>query len=152
MNARPSLRPYLPADREACLDILRSNLPEFFLESDAGEFGAFLDRGPGPYVVLEQEGETVACGGWFREDAETAGLSWGMVHRARHGCGFGGLLLAYRLGQIREMSGIRWVVLQTIPEVAGFFSKAGFEVASVERGAYGGVFDRVRMKKAAPVP
>ncbi len=145
------VRPYDPSDREACLGILRSNTPEFFLSSDQADYAAFLDRGPGSYVVVEDGGRVVACGGWFLEGEETAGLSWGLVRRDLHGTGLGRLLLKYRMDRIRETPGVRSVILQTIPEVAGFFGRVGFEVVSVERGAYGGVFDRVRMRKALGV-
>jgi GNAT superfamily N-acetyltransferase len=152
VSGASSIRPYLPTDREACLEILRSNVPEYFLASDVAEFAAFLDAGPGPYVVVEEEGRVAACGGWFREDEETAGLSWGMVHRARHRMGLGWRLLTYRLERIAGDAAVRLVKLQTIPEVAGFFARAGFEVVSVEPGAYGGVFDRIRMRKGLPSP
>jgi GNAT superfamily N-acetyltransferase len=145
-----SVRPYAAGDREACLEILRSNTPEFFLPSDAGDFATFLDDGPAPYLVLEEEGRIVACGGWFREGDGKAGLSWGMVHRAMHGKGLGRRLLNYRLERIRRDLAARRIILQTIPEVSGFFGRAGFEVVSVEPGAYGGVFDRVRMMKTDP--
>ena len=148
MSPDISIRPYERRDRDACLEILRTNTPEFFLPSDLGDFAGFLDRGPGPYFVLEEGGAVVACGGWFQEDGETAGLSWGMVVRSRQGKGLGKRLLHFRLAAIASATGASRVILQTIPEVEGFFRGAGFEVTAVEPGAYGGVFDRVRMERA----
>jgi GNAT superfamily N-acetyltransferase len=152
LSGPSSIRLYSAGDREACLEVLRSNTPEFFLPSDAEDFAAFLDRGPGPYVVLEEEGSVMACGGWFEEGDQTAGLSWGMVRRAAHGKGLGKRLLNYRLERIGRDLNARQIILQTIPEVSGFFTRAGFEVVSVEPGAYGGVFDRIRMRKSLPGP
>ena len=49
------IREYLSGDREACLEVLESNTPEFFLENDRNEFSAFLDELPGPYFVVEDD-------------------------------------------------------------------------------------------------
>src|SRR4051794_30461646 len=46
------IRIYTSADREACLDLLRSNVPEHFVASNEADYGSFLDRLPGRYFVV----------------------------------------------------------------------------------------------------
>src|SRR5688572_6838875 len=95
------IRPYEPTDREACLRVLDSNVPEYFLASDRDEVAAFLDdleRLGVRYFVVEDGGAIVACGGVaVDEQTKDARLCWGMVERARHRQGIGRRLLVERL-------------------------------------------------------
>src|SRR4051794_40766580 len=97
---RPMLvRDYTPADRAGCLAVFAGNAPPparagarrvfagtpppYFLPHEADEFAAFLDRPPGPYLVVVEDEVLVGCGG-FRVAGEAAALTWGMVRRERH--------------------------------------------------------------------
>src|SRR5688572_3263962 len=93
------IRPYEPSDREACLEVLRSNLPEHFVPGDVVALGQFLDALPGPYfVAVDETGRIVGCGGIAQEqDRSTATLCWGIVAAAKQRSGVGSALLEHRL-------------------------------------------------------
>jgi hypothetical protein len=60
-----SIRPYSRADKDACLAIFDSNLPQYFTPSGRSLLKRFLDNLPGPFQVLEDaEGTVLACGGY----------------------------------------------------------------------------------------
>lgn len=135
-------RPYTSADKAACLAIFWGNTPPFFGENEAVDFDDFLDRQPCPYFVIEQDGEIVACGGYFVDEAtRTAGLAWGMVRRDLHQQGIGKYLLFYRLYHI----GTKYagdddhpftVLMDTSQHTRGFFEQVGFVVTSLTENGY----------------
>jgi len=142
-------RPYLPADRQACLAIFDSNVPRFFRTHERPEFEAFLDAPlPGPYLVLEDEHGIIGCGGWAFED-EARGLvhlCWGMVRHDRHGQGHGRTLLRERLGGIRADPRARAIDLHTSQHTRGFYENLGFVIRQVVADGYAPGLDRVDMR------
>jgi N-acetylglutamate synthase-like GNAT family acetyltransferase len=139
------IRPYSIEDRDACLQILDGNTPDFFIPKDRGDLSNFLDNLPGPYFVVKEHGAIVACGGWAMDNDDVAALTWGMVRRDRHHHGIGRDLLRYRLQAIRDDGSAKIVRLRTIPGVQGFFARDGFKVVAVLTDGYGPGFDRVTM-------
>jgi len=95
------IRPYSVQGAPACMDILEGNTPDFFLPTDQQELAAFLDDLPGPYLVVEEHGRIVACGGWAMDPEEVADLTWCMVRREFQRRGIGPGLLQHRLEAIR---------------------------------------------------
>lgn len=136
------LRAYCPADRSACLKLFDSNIPEFFRPHERAEFENWLNA-PGEYLVIENAGEMVACGGVWQE-GNRAGLAWGIVARHQHRQGFGTVLLLARLKRLREL-GARQVDLNTMPHTAPFFERYGFQVTRNTPDGYGLGQDRVDM-------
>ncbi|MDO4264699.1 MAG: GNAT family N-acetyltransferase [Deinococcus sp.] len=128
-----TLRPYTDADLEACLEVMRSNVPEYFAHEEMADFQGFLQGTPQPYFVLLQGGEVCGCGGvaLFPSEAAgtepeptTAGLTWGMVRRDLHGWGLGYQLFTRRLAWLRqqrpEVSQVRLATSQhTAPTSSG---------------------------------
>jgi N-acetylglutamate synthase-like GNAT family acetyltransferase len=138
------IRPYRPEDREGCLRVLDSNVPEYFLASDREEVGAFLDRLEDQgvhYLVVEEEGAIVACGGVAVSATKDARMCWGMVRRDVHRRGLGRMLLAARLIEGAKMGAVT-SSLATIPAVEGFFAKLGFELVGSEKDHYAPGWDR----------
>lgn len=115
------IRPYSPADRDACLEIFDSNLP---LES-RHLFATFLDGVPADFFVAEHNNEIVACGG-FEINGETARLQWGMVHSKLQRQGLGRFLLFYRMRQITRNAAVQMVTLECPRQAAPFFASQGF--------------------------
>ena len=128
-----TLREFVLGDREGCLAVFDSNVPDDFRVEERAEFEAFLDDLPGPYLVLEDEGgRIVACGGYAPEaDGESVALCWGMVARDRQGEGLGRKLLEARLDRARADADYRRVVITTSHRTRGFFEKIGFEARQV---------------------
>ncbi len=120
-------RPYLPADKDACLVIFDSNLPAFFAADERALFATFLEN-PGPYYVMEHNGAIVACGG-FRIFGNTARLTWGMIRHDLHRHGLGRFLLLFRLREMtRHHPDVEMVSLETSPLAAPFYQSQGFRV------------------------
>lgn len=141
------VRGYGVGDREGCLRLFDSNVPDDFREGERAVFERFLDALPGPYWVLEDEGRLIGCGGvGVEEDGETASMCWGMVARARQGEGWGRLLLEERLAWARSEPGVRRVALSTSQRTRGFFERLGFRAVRVERDGIGPGLDAVEMK------
>jgi GNAT superfamily N-acetyltransferase len=144
------IRPYSKADRHACVEILLSNVPEFFIPTDVASYPTFLDALPGPYFVLEEFGQTVACGGWAIDADGVADLTWAMVRRDLHRRGLGRELLRFRLDAICDETQATLVRVRTTQLVQPFFTRSGFRVMDVVVNGYGAGQDRVTMEMNLP--
>jgi predicted GNAT family N-acyltransferase len=151
-----SFRNYRAPDRAACISLFDSNVPLYFAAGERADFTGFLDDLPGPYLVMEDGGRIVACGGWARQqpDAPAVTLCWGMVDRACHRRGLGRQLLEARLARIAaDKPAAAEVLLSTSQHSAGFFARYGFEVCKVVPEGYGSGIDRCDMRlEMAPNP
>ncbi|MFB9992662.1 GNAT family N-acetyltransferase [Deinococcus oregonensis] len=129
-----AIRDYHPEDRAACLAVFRSNTPDYFTDDEVAEFETFLDTMTDPYFVLELEGQIMACGGVFvRRDGQTAGLAWGMVHRAQHRQGYGRALLDRRLTWLGvHAPHVTAVTIETSQHSAPFFARLGFNTTRIQ--------------------
>src|SRR4029453_1848080 len=125
-----NIRSYSQSHRHACLEILESNTPEFFIPTDCDGYATFLDDLPAPYFVLEQFGQIAACGGWALDTAGVADLTWGMVRRRFHRRGLGRELLRFRLNAIRNDGRATLVRVRTAQLVQGFFVREDFRLTS----------------------
>ncbi len=143
-----SFRDYSPADREGCLDLFDSNIPEFFSESEREDFIHFLDRLPGRYgVVVDSNGRIVGCGGiaTSRTDPHGADFTWGMVHRSLHRQGIGRFLTRERLVWVDQMPAIASVYLDTSHLTEEFYEKFGFRTVKRIPNGYREGLDRCDM-------
>lgn len=151
-----TIRPYANRDRTACLELLRSNVPEHFSPGEEAALDAFLASLPGPYFVVENdEGAIWACGGIAVDphDASVASLCWGIVRQDLHERGLGRALTQHRLRALP--AGILRVRLETSHKVQGFYEKLGFAVTEVQHDGIGPGLHRVRMElslRPAPPP
>ena len=129
---------YQPRFREACLGIFESNRPRFFTESEKVDFTQWLNQDAlTDYYVLLLDGQAIACGGVYSEAArKTAGLSWGMVHAAYHGKGYGKLFTAFRVSLIaKQFPGYRCVI-DTSHHTEKFYERFGFRTVRVQHDGY----------------
>ncbi|MBL8233936.1 MAG: GNAT family N-acetyltransferase [Bryobacterales bacterium] len=145
------LRSYQPADREACLAVFDSNLPEHFHISEREEFAAFLHAPPGSYFVIEHDGALVACGGHAMERPDLASLTWLMVRRDLHRNGLGKFLVFAAMRKLSATGNPALVRLHTVPAAAPFFEKLGFRVTNQTPDGIAPGFDRVEMLKKLKV-
>jgi ribosomal protein S18 acetylase RimI-like enzyme len=147
------IRHYRAADRAACLAIFDASVPADFRSGERAGFEQFLDALPGPYLVIEEEGEVVACGGYAVEaDGRTASLCWGMVSRRVQGRGLGRHLLDARVERALGGPGVERVRLSTSQRTRAFFEKAGFRVESVVPDGHAPGLDRVEMSRGLTTP
>ena len=143
-----AVRPYGPADRDACLRLFHSNVPRYFTPAEEAEYLAFLDALPGPYLVLEQDGAVVGAGGHAYDGPGTVALCWGMVAASLHGTGLGQLLLDARLAAVARDPAVRTVRISTSQHTEGFFARAGFVTVRVQPGGFGPGLHRHDMELA----
>jgi hypothetical protein len=78
-NDSMETRPYTAEDRQACLDILAENTPEFFVSGDRESLDEFLSNLPGPYFVVADRDSVIACGGWAVGSAGGKPLTGGVM-------------------------------------------------------------------------
>ena len=140
-------RPYEVADRAECLRVFDSNAPWYFLPEERIQFEKFLDRLPGPYFVIVDESELVACGGFAtgRVGGE-ADICWTMVRRDQHGHGVGNFLLTTCVSDILALDGCQTARLETSQHARRFFERWGFTAIEVTPNGFGPGLDRVEMR------
>jgi ribosomal protein S18 acetylase RimI-like enzyme len=148
------LRPYVPADRDACVAVLASSVPTYAQLHELGEYAAWLDRAcvrgaedPCEYLVGERDGAVVCAGGVaFATTAPVATLCWGIVRADLHRRGLGRALLLARLDRVRARGGVARVLLDTTDAAVGFFLRHGFVVTGRVRDGYGPGIDRLDLE------
>jgi len=114
------IRPYTPADCEACLAVCDS------IGGDRGAFEHALAAIP-MFFVAEHDGTIVGCGG-FSIDGALARLEHGMVHRDWRRQGLGRFLLFYRMREISKACNVALVIAAPPEDAAVFYEKQGFRL------------------------
>ncbi len=143
----PRARAIRSEDIDACIELMRGNVPRYFTEGELDEFAGWLSAGRSPFLVVEEGGEIVACGGYRIDDTRgEAGLTWGMVRRDRQRHGLGSLLLAERLAMIAREAQVRAVVLDTSQLSRPFYERHGFRAVAETPDGYGPGLDRIDMR------
>lgn len=126
------IREYQPEDLEACVEIYRSNEPDYLDPAGLNAFIEFLSVGTSYYLVIEYDGDIVACGGLeLIGDSDTAQLVYGMVQREYHRRGFGTTLLAARIALLETEDRPLELLLQATRPSAPFFGQFGFAIHSL---------------------
>jgi GNAT superfamily N-acetyltransferase len=140
-------RPYTDADQDSCIEIFKSNTPQFFGVQELGDFQKFLDTLPCPYYVVTRDQEVLACGGYGVDNKKnTVALAWGMARRDVQKQGLGAFLLLERLKQIYKDYGDTIVDIDTSQHSKGFFERFGFEAGNVTENYYAPGLHRVDMQ------
>jgi ribosomal protein S18 acetylase RimI-like enzyme len=129
------IREFHADDLEACLDIRRSNEPDFLDPEGFDAFVEFLAHGTSYLLVVEQDGKVVACAGMeLVGDSNSAKVIHDMVHRDFHRRGIGSTLLAARLSLLEPEEGEPvQVFLRSRPAAAAFYGAYGFALHGLER-------------------
>lgn len=143
-----AIRPYIHADRSACIALFESNVPAYFGAHEQQDFLDCIDEEIGSYLVMQDDdGALLGCGGYAThpESPAIASLCWGMVRRDLHGHGLGERLLDARLQRIRADGRYDTVRIETTPMSRGFFARHGFVVVREEADGFGGGYDLVEM-------
>ena len=138
LPAHLSVREYQSADLDACLDIYRSNSAEF-LPDTIELLECHLSEPFSYYLIVESPTSILACGGIdIHADANSAGLTFGMVRREFHRTGLGTLLTLTRLALLDGEHDPAFVRLETALEVEPFYRRFGFERMSYPEHRYSG--------------
>ena len=152
------IRPYTAADRQACLEAFRSNMPQYFAVAELPDFESWLDQqaeqaAPAPantaekYYVIEKSSKVIGCGGYYIElDKQTAFMTWGLIHSDYHKQGIGRELFQYRINLIQSICPTCKIVLDTSQYVSPFFQKLGFSIIKITKDFYAKGIDRYDME------
>ena len=151
-----TIRPYEPADFDACVNAFKGNMPKYFLPEELDDYTNWLENygkgtayKPGSeeaYFVAEEDGLLVACGGVFMEKANgIAGMVWGMVDNRLHRQGIGRRFLLFRIEYIRRNCTTCGIRLDTTQHSRPFFEKYGFTVVKFTENGYGDGMHRYDM-------
>lgn len=149
------IRPYTAADKSACMEAFRSNMPKFFAPEELKDFDEWLEVQARRdlsdknecYFVIETDGKVIGCGGYYiRPGKATAVMTWGLLHQHYHKQGWGKKLFQYRINAIRQACPSCAIQLDTTQHSAPFFGKMGFAVTKVTPDSYGPGLDRYDME------
>jgi predicted GNAT family N-acyltransferase len=156
-----SIRPYTRADRNACQEIFRSNIPKYFTQDEDAWFQRWLDTldgvlppedgdGETHYFVLERDGVVLACGGWgIKSGRDHATLIFGMVHRDFLGHGIGQVLTEFRLADFHKAYPGMPITIDTSHHTEGFYARFGFVTERYTENGYGPGLHRHDMRLGA---
>ncbi|RJF93926.1 GNAT family N-acetyltransferase [Sphingomonas cavernae] len=146
------IRGYRAEDRAMCLTLFDGNVPEYFHVSERADFEAFLDDLPERYLVVEDRGTIVGCGGFaIIPEKRLAEFCWGMVARDRHRAGFGRMLAEERIARIAATGAADTISLETTQHSAGFFERLGFRTQSIRPAGFAPGMDLYLMTRAVVV-
>ena len=136
--------------RTNCLDLFKSNVPNFFDPSEEILFNHYLQKDNVNYFLLfNSNNQLMAAGGYELEKTlNTIALTWGMVHIRYHKKGYGKSLVEFRLKSIANYYPQFDVVLNTSQKTFRFYEKLGFKLVSIKKDYYGVGLDRYDMIKS----
>lgn len=124
------LRSYISADRDAVIEIFRSNSPKYFTAAEEPGLRDFLSQFSADYFVGEIGREVIAAGGFALNNDETVSLCWGMIRSDLLGTGLGRKLTQFRIQEAHERHGNLPLIINTSQHTQGFYEKFGFRLVS----------------------
>ena len=139
-------KPYQVSDKLNCLNILKSNQPQYFNEEDLNEFEDWLENGQmETYWILIDQGKKRGCGGIFINDQkQEAGFAWGMIHKDDHRQGYGTALTQFRLKELAKRVSYP-IRLCTSQHTYQFYEHLGFTVSKMTPNGFDQNLDRYDM-------
>jgi ribosomal protein S18 acetylase RimI-like enzyme len=130
------IREYEAEDLEACVDVYRSNEPDFVKPAELPAFQQFLRGGTSYFLVVEHDGDVIGCGGLeLVGDPDSATLKHSMIHREYQRRGFGSALLAAQMALLEAEDRPVELWASAAPVTAGFYERLGFQEQPPEPGA-----------------
>lgn len=140
------IRSYLTTDKNALLDLLQMNIPDYFAPSELKDFDEYLDNHREDYFVVEINNRIVGCGGVNYEfNINTAIISWDLLHPEWQRKGIGTLLLQMRIDLIKANSRIDRVIVRTSQMSFPFYEKKGFVLEYVSEDFWADGYDLYMM-------
>jgi [ribosomal protein S18]-alanine N-acetyltransferase len=131
MNQSFSIRNYQSSDQPFLIELIRSNVPRYFAESEVDDFVHYLESELENYWVLEVEDQIVGCGGVNFLDTNKARISWDMIHPDFQGIGLGKKLLNFRFDFLTS-KGFDKVDVRTSQFSYLFYQKNGFNTLEIK--------------------
>jgi ribosomal-protein-alanine N-acetyltransferase len=146
MNNIISIREYTSLDKTILLEILKLNIPEYFVESELEDLSNYLDNEIERYFVIELNHEIIGAGGINFENDYTVGkISWDFIHPKYQKLGIGRKLLQHRLDILKSMKSIETISVRTSQLTFKFYEKNGFILTEIKKDFWAKGFDMYKM-------
>lgn len=146
-NNSITIREYLPTDKEAVMNLIKLNTPNFFAEEEADDLNKYLDKEIELYYVLLVDGKIVGCGGInFAENKTIGKISWDIIHPNFQGKSLGSKLLKYRIEILRAIPSVQKITVRTSQVAYKFYEKQGFTLNEIKKNYWAEGFDMYSMK------
>ncbi|WP_106828885.1 GNAT family N-acetyltransferase [Parabacteroides pacaensis] len=147
MQHNNSIREYLPTDKDAVMNLIKLNTPDFFAEEEADDLNKYLDKEIELYYVLLVAGKIVGCGGInFAENKTIGKISWDIIHPNFQGKSLGSKLLKYRIEVLRAIPSVQKITVRTSQVAYKFYEKHGFILNEIKKDYWAKGFDMYYMK------
>jgi GNAT superfamily N-acetyltransferase len=114
-------------DREGCLAVWDSNVPEFLDAERRGKFAEFLRDPAAVCFVMEHDGAIIGAGGYAKTGQDSIRLRFGTIRRDLQRQGLGRFLLLYRLKAIGSLAGVVFVEAEVPEALVRFYEKNGLK-------------------------
>lgn len=127
------IRAYRPSDKEAVLQLIRLNTPEYFAPAEEADLSEYLEEDSKHYFVVEEDEKIIGAGGinLFPEE-DLARISWDLIHPNHQGRGLGSQLTKHRIAEIKRIAKVKEIQVRTSQLVYKFYEKQGFTVQNIE--------------------
>ena len=138
------IKKYSTSDYDQCVNIFKSNIPEYFAKDELSDFQKYLkniskikDGWNDSFFILNRDKKIVGCAGLgINKAKKIATLSWGMVARNYHRKGIGSQLTKYRLNLLQSYKLDLKISLDTSQHSYLFYEKFGFKMVDIEHDGY----------------
>lgn len=135
------------SDREVLIQNMKSNVPQYFAESEIVEFMDYLNQHAEHYYVYEDQGIIIGSGGinYFLDEG-VARISWDIIHPAHQNRGIGKQLVFFRINEIRKIPKIKFAIVRTSQMVYLFYQQVGFQLEFITKDYWAKGFDLYQMQ------
>ncbi len=142
------IRHYTPKDKEAVIQLLNSNTPEFFDDSEKEDLVKYLESEVEDYFVVEENLQIIGAGGinYFLKE-NTACISWDIISPDSQGKGIGSKLTRHRIKHLNKNNEIDLIVVRTSQLVHKFYERMGFKLVKVEADFWADGYDLYQMEQ-----
>jgi GNAT superfamily N-acetyltransferase len=140
-----TFRPYLPADKLACLGLFDTNCPEFFAPNERLDYVSFLDAKQLGYELCLVGGDIVGAFGLLDYGLQHKNLHWILLNPRSQGKGIGSAIMD-RVFALARTSGVSLVAIAASHKSAPFFAKFGAVKSAVIDNGWGPGMHRVDME------
>lgn len=146
-NIKLIIRPYQKTtDQNAVIQLLKSNIPQYFAENELEDFEHYLQEEIEQYFVMEIDKTIVGSGGInFENYRSIAKISWDIIAPTYQHKGLGKQLLQYRLAFIRSIPTVKSIRVRTSQLAYTFYEKNGFILKDIHKNYWAKGFDLYTM-------
>ena len=140
-----TIEKYKLTDKNDCIEVFKSNIPDFFSPQELTDFKNWLYKNDCPdFYVLKKNRQTIGFGGFYFENGQ-ARLVYGIIDRQHQKMGHGKFLTDYRIKKIREKNTQIPIGLETTQLTDKYFEKFGFKTVEIIPNHYYDKFDKYEM-------